>query len=210
MSNSRHLTVSQMNELDRNGFVLMPDVLTRETVRQLQRAFEGSDETSGTQHVDVGEATPHRDTWLGLAEHPVIVECATAYFDGDFIVQPPQGRNPLPGYGLQGLHADWQPRTKSSGRMVLTTIWMLDPFTAANGATRVVPGSHLYTGAVPKDYAAPQANHPAQRQVVGPAGSVLLFNGHLWHAGMQNRSEGPRRAVQMGIHCVSIGSQYHA
>jgi ectoine hydroxylase-related dioxygenase (phytanoyl-CoA dioxygenase family) len=74
---------------------------------------------------------------------------------------------------------------------------MLDAFTARNGATRVVPGSHRASGPLQKSIRDPAANHPRQELVTAPAGSVLVFNGHLWHSGTRNESDGPRRALQL-------------
>jgi ectoine hydroxylase-related dioxygenase (phytanoyl-CoA dioxygenase family) len=56
---------------------------------------------------------------------------------------------------------------------MVTTIWALDDFTEANGATRVVPGSHQEPGARPD----PAETVPVEMA----AGSVLIFSGRLWH-----------------------------
>ena len=83
-----------------------------------------------------------------------------------------------------------------------TALWLLDDFTADNGATRVVPGSHR-KGAVPKSFADPERHHPDETIVIACAGSVLVINGHLWHSGTRNRARGPRRVVQ----CVFVASE---
>jgi ectoine hydroxylase-related dioxygenase (phytanoyl-CoA dioxygenase family) len=107
------------------------------------------------------------------------------------------GRNPLPGFGQQGLHADAPPRATVEPFFVLTAIWMLDDFTVENGATRIVPGSHRIVSPVAKSFAQPAARHPSETIVTGTAGSVLILNGHTWHSGRKNASAGPRRAGQM-------------
>jgi ectoine hydroxylase-related dioxygenase (phytanoyl-CoA dioxygenase family) len=68
---------------------------------------------------------------------------------------------------------------------------MLDAFTADNGATRIVPGSHR------AETVEPAADVAVSHWVAptGPAGSVLVFNGQCWHGGGANRSDGIRRAV---------------
>jgi ectoine hydroxylase-related dioxygenase (phytanoyl-CoA dioxygenase family) len=85
------------------------------------------------------------------------------------------GRNPLPGFGQQGLHADWRPRQPGEPYAVLTLIWMLDDFTQDNGATRVVPGSHKSPRAIDKKLAQPLARHPRELVVTGAAGDMLVF-----------------------------------
>ena len=51
-----------------------------------------------------------------------------------------------------------------------------------------------------RSLANPASFHPDQIVVTAPAGSVLVFNGHLWHAGTCNRSNGHRRVLQCSFH----------
>ena len=74
-------------------------------------------------------------------------------------------------------------------------MWLVTDFTAANGATRVVPGSHL-SGRQPSR-ALP---HPlATVAAVAPAGTALVFDGRLWHGAGANRSDASRFAVTMNF-----------
>ena len=59
---------------------------------------------------------------------------------------------------------------------VCNSIWLLDDFTASNGATRVVPGSHRARTVPRLALADPAAEHPDQVLVTGPAGTVVVFN----------------------------------
>ena len=59
-------------------------------------------------------------------------------------------RAALPGEGLQRLHVDWRGGVAPGDYYVCNSIWLLDDFTAENGATRVVPGSHR-SGKAPKE-----------------------------------------------------------
>jgi ectoine hydroxylase-related dioxygenase (phytanoyl-CoA dioxygenase family) len=95
-----------------------------------------------------------------------------------------------PGEVAQGLHRDdsvyplgWPHRP-----VVLNTMWALDDFTAANGATRLIPGSHRQ----------PPTEAPDPARVViaeMPAGSVMFYVGTLWHGGGANDTEQPRLGV---------------
>src|SRR5581483_177995 len=81
------------------------------------------------------------------------------------------------------------------GAWVCNTVWILDDFTAHNGALRLVPGSHR-SGRLPQNALAdPLADHPQQTVITGAAGSVIVMNAHLWHGGMPNRTAHPRTAV---------------
>jgi len=69
------------------------------------------------------------------------------------------------------------------------TIWALDDFTAANGATRVIPGSHLWDDHLRCD----------PSQTVGAEmsrGSVIFYTGAVYHGGGAN---GTRDVVRRGI-----------
>jgi ectoine hydroxylase-related dioxygenase (phytanoyl-CoA dioxygenase family) len=185
--------------LDRDGYVVVPAALDAAWLARLRRAFEYAPaQTSGTQHIEVTAATPEVESWRALGEHPVLLAAAEHVLARPFHLGGMHGRNPLPGFGQQGLHADWT-RAPDNAYVVLTAIWMLDDFTAQNGATRVVPGSHLITSPLPKSLAQPLAHHRDETLVVGRAGTVLILNGYLWHSGRLNASAGPRRAVQLSL-----------
>lgn len=191
------LTPDQRQALDDQGYLVLPDALDPGQVARLRVAFDGAPATSGTQHVEITPETPHHADWAALSTHPALRD-GTAHLLGDAPWNSEaHGRNPLPGYGQQGLHADWGPRARATDVYVVTTLWMLDDFTADNGATRVVPGSHRQVQPISKALAQPQSRHPHEVIVTGRAGSVLLFNGHLWHSGRQNTSKSSRRTVQL-------------
>lgn len=52
-------------------------------------------------------------------------------------------RDVSPGHGHQRLHSDYSPVIPADNYCVLNSLILLDPFTADNGATRIVLGSHL-------------------------------------------------------------------
>jgi len=89
----------------------------------------------------------------------------------------------------QSLHRGDQlyPLDRSSRRnLACTAFWALTDFTAENGATRVVPGSHLWP-----DDREPREDEAVQ--AVMPKGSVCIFLGGTYHAGSANRAPGQWR-----------------
>ena len=80
--------------------------------------------------------------------------------------------------------------------VVANCMWMLSDFTAENGATEVVPGSHL-TGAHPP---ADQSTLPIV-QAEAPAGSVMVFDGRLWH-GTGAHTSGVDRLGVLATYCA--------
>jgi ectoine hydroxylase-related dioxygenase (phytanoyl-CoA dioxygenase family) len=99
----------------------------------------------------------------------------------------------LAGETAQPIHADDQliPLTKPHVPTVCNTMWALTDFTEANGATRVVPGSHTADGS--PDYGAPYDSVAAEM----PKGSVLVWHGSLWHGGGANTTGERRVGIAM-------------
>ena len=95
----------------------------------------------------------------------------------------------------QPLHVDMSAVPDDQGYWVCNTVWLLDDFTAENGATRMVPGSHKW-GTRPQDVLDdPMAPHPDEVLLLGRAGDVAVMNAHLWHGGTANRTAAPRLAM---------------
>jgi ectoine hydroxylase-related dioxygenase (phytanoyl-CoA dioxygenase family) len=192
------IATSAFAALDRDGYVVVDRLLETAWVRRLSRAFEAAPpQANGTQHVRVTATTPEYDAWLALTRHPDILALAAHVVSTPLHVRDIHGRNPLPGYGQQGLHGDSPLPAATPHASVATAIVMLDDFTSCNGATRVVPGTHVERRAIRKELSQPIARHPRERLVTGRAGTVLLLNGHVWHSGTRNTSGAARRAVQM-------------
>lgn len=93
----------------------------------------------------------------------------------------------------QPLHADDQliPIPRPHVPLVCNTMWALTDFTADNGATRIVPGSHAW--AELPDYFGTYDSKPAEM----PKGSVMVYNGSMWHGGGANRTGARRIGIAM-------------
>jgi ectoine hydroxylase-related dioxygenase (phytanoyl-CoA dioxygenase family) len=97
-----------------------------------------------------------------------------------------------PGEPAQSIHRDqWAfdffPFPKGF-EVQCNTLWALTDFSAENGATRVIPGSHRYDDKLQFGEA---DTEPAEMEL----GSVLLYTGALYHGGGANHSD----AVRMGL-----------
>ncbi|MGH9270850.1 MAG: phytanoyl-CoA dioxygenase family protein [Ilumatobacteraceae bacterium] len=105
-----------------------------------------------------------------------------------------------PGSADQWLHRDegvWVDVPKPSPELQLASVIALVDFTADNGATRLVPGSHKW----PDRYLSmEQQTKPDADQVVVaemPAGSAVIYTGGVIHGGGANTTKHPRRAVHL-------------
>lgn len=97
-----------------------------------------------------------------------------------------------PGEVAQPIHADDMviPLAKPHIPIVCNSMWALSDFTEANGATRLVPGSHVKDHPV---YGGAYETIPAEMK----KGSVLIWDGALWHGGGANRTDRRRTGIAM-------------
>lgn len=78
----------------------------------------------------------------------------------------------------------------------ISALWAISDFTAENGPTQVIPGSHRWeTGRRPSE------SDPVVEAVM-PAGSVLFYLGNTFHGGGANKSDKPRIAL---VNTYSLG-----
>jgi ectoine hydroxylase-related dioxygenase (phytanoyl-CoA dioxygenase family) len=197
------LLAFEKEALDREGYVIFRDVIDADWLERLRTAFENACakdssapviKESGTRHID--NLVSGGPVFERVYTHPRILAAVYQVLQCPFRLGQMNGRDPLPGYGQQGLHADWTARAKGEPFRVVTAICLLDDFTSENGATRLVPGTHRLLTQPPKSFADPASRHHDQRMIVAPAGSGLLFNGHLWHSGTRNQTNQHRRVLQ--------------
>ena len=85
------------------------------------------------------------------------------------------------------------------------TFWAIDDTTEQNGATEIIPGSHLWDGqniegALQPAHFQPReptrdGNRPDAVKLTMPSGSLAITKGTLWHRGGANRSDRPRLII---------------
>jgi ectoine hydroxylase-related dioxygenase (phytanoyl-CoA dioxygenase family) len=190
--------------LDRDGYAPLPGILSGAQLDAIRTrlaellAAEG-DQAGLEVHQEAGtdrlaDLINKGEMFWPCFTDPRVLACMSRVL-GDFKLSSLNFRAALPGHGRQNLHGDWGGPVEPGDYQVCNSIWLLDDFTPDNGATRVVPGSHRF-GTVPRlALADPAAPHPDEVLVTGPAGTVVIFNSHLWHGGTQNRTDRPRRAL---------------
>jgi ectoine hydroxylase-related dioxygenase (phytanoyl-CoA dioxygenase family) len=191
------------DRLDRDGYAPLVGVLTDEQLTKIRdrlaelSAAEGDhaglevhQETGADRLSDLVNKDPLFEVCF---TDPRVLACV-AHVLSDFKLSSLNSRAALPGQGLQALHAEGGP-VGDGPYQVCNSIWLLDDFTEANGATRVVPGSHRFTVSVRDVMPDPAAAHPSEIKLTAPAGTVVIFNSHLWHGGTRNSTGSPRRAM---------------
>lgn len=137
------------------------------------------------------------DVYARIPVDPLVLPVVEAVLDSGCLVSSLSSIAIGPGESHQMLHSDDQviglPRPHPA--LVCNTMWALTDFTAANGATRIVPGSHRSDRCPdPRGDAEAEAGAiPAEM----PKGSVLVWHGSLWHGGGGNQTSHRRVGIAM-------------
>lgn len=188
-----------MDALERDGYVVLEKLISEDLLAEIKEDLLPRFEYDSGRNNFEGFKTQRLYAFFEkslvcnpLVEHPLILGCLDRIFEPNYLLSQLQAINILPGEAQQPLHHDdlfyRVPRPRRP--LGAATIWAIDDFTEENGATVVIPKSHLWDDRHPTD-----ADLREQRSVVMPAGSVVLFVGTLWHGGGANRTEAARLCV---------------
>ncbi|GAB4411530.1 MAG: hypothetical protein OHK0021_20450 [Bryobacter sp.] len=205
------LSKSQLEALDRDGYVLLPALLSEAEVEALVQRIESLFAEEGAQAgaefkkeegarrlancVDKGEVFER------AIQIPLVLAATQHILGPRFKLSSLNVRSTNPHTEAdQPLHVDMNGLPDEQGNWVANTIFLLDDFTPENGATRVVPGSHRWGKRPQEVLADPFAAHPEQVLLTATAGSAVVVNSHTWHGGTANRTDKPRRAMH-GFYC---------
>ena len=200
------MNAQERQALDRDGYVVVErflDASTLEQVRQrVEQLYEAEGENAGSEFrkeegsrrlanlVDKGEI------FQRLIAMPRILELVGHVLGERFKLSSFNARSANPySSEAQPLHCDAAALPDENGYWVCNTIWLLDDFTPANGATRVIPGSHRWQELPQRALSHPVAPHPEEVLLTAPAGSVAVMNTHAWHGGTANQTANHRRAL---------------
>jgi len=207
------LTEAEYRHLDREGYVSLGQLLTSE---QLESVNKRIDELLLEEGAQAGSELfdskyirhPKEEGADRLADlvnkgsifdvfytHEKVLSGITAVLGDNFKLSSLNYRAAKPGSGQQKLHVDYGNTVPEYGYKVCNTLWLLDDFVENNGATRIVPGTHK-SKILPQDALEdPNQPHPDEIKIISPAGSVFIFNSHVWHGGTINQTNNHRRSI---------------
>ena len=198
----------QRRQLDEQGYLIFKQVLSPAEIENILARLEDLWATEGDlageeNYIEVGvrrlaNLANKGEIFRGLYAHPRVLEVIEAVMGPEIRASMVNARDVPPRTGVRmSFHMDSDKgRVRDEkGYGAATAIWMLDEFSLANGATAFLPGSHLL-GKSPREVLPDlKASHPEEIVIEGQPGDVLVFNGHCWHAGRPNETDGHRRAV---------------
>src|SRR2546428_9735504 len=183
---------SEKQSLDGEGYLLLENFMSEELLEAVRRRIEeifaeegeraGAEFKQEPQSRRLANLVNKGEIFQQIIIAPKVLEYVSYVLGPRFKLSSLNARsaNPYSDW-VQPLHCDAGAIPDEKGYWVCNVIWMLDDFTAENGATRMIPGSHRW-GRLPQEVLDdPAAPHPAEGLLLGKAGTVVVMNTHMWH-----------------------------
>jgi ectoine hydroxylase-related dioxygenase (phytanoyl-CoA dioxygenase family) len=175
-----------------------PDLIEALTVElaRLERELDvqpADNSFEGHKTLRVYNLLARGQVWWQVPVYSSVLPVVERVLDPGCLVSSLSSINIGPGEVAQPIHADDQliPIPKPHPPTVCNTMWALTDFTEANGATRVISGTHLADHS--PNYGQPYESEPALMK----KGSVLVWHGSLWHGGGANGTDRRRVGIAM-------------
>lgn len=189
---------TNVDEIEREGYTILADVSSPDFNRRLRETcMRLALETVGRAKGYSAALLLGRDPiFEDVVLNPKIVALAEVMCGKGFLLSQliasirPRGAKKLQ------LHADqnWFPAPFPVHNQLLTLCWACDEFTEAGGCTKVIPQTHRLR------------RHPNEQEIedepgaiptVCPAGSVVAWDGSVWHGNYPRTLEGERVVVHI-------------
>jgi Phytanoyl-CoA dioxygenase (PhyH) len=195
------LSPGAVQDLRETGFVVIPGPVPADGLAQLATAYDSAVAGADADDVSVGRTTIRVHDLINrgpefdeLYIYPPLLEACCRVIGQPFKLSSLLARTLRPHSPAQSLHVDFE--RDADGWPMVGFIFMVDEFRRDNGATCFVPG-------LPKGAAIPGglmngdvADERRQVLACGAAGSMIVYNGSVWHGHSANRSGKPRRSIQ--------------
>jgi len=197
------------NDLEKLGYFIIPNLIDDQWIDRLGLAIDSSFEI----HRKIQKENKNDIRSNGVALHVLLnddvfvkflqhlidigfVKGLSEYFFGsNCILNSFSALNNLPSSPnfSSTVHRDL--RFYSQGLPVMINcLLMVDDFTNENGATRLLPYSHLKEGKPSDEYFLKKSV-----QATGKRGSMLIFDSNVWHSSAPNTTEHGRRGIPITI-----------
>jgi ectoine hydroxylase-related dioxygenase (phytanoyl-CoA dioxygenase family) len=192
-----------VKEVAEQGYTIVEDAIEpalldalTESLDRLERCFDvqpSPNSFEGHHTLRIYNLLAFDDVWQQVPVHESVLPVVEGVLDPGCIISSLSSIDILAGETAQPIHADDQliPLPKPHPPTVCNSMWALTDFTEANGATRIIPGSHL------RDHDPEYGEAYDSIAAEMPRGSVLIWHGSLWHGGGANTTEQRRIGIAM-------------
>jgi ectoine hydroxylase-related dioxygenase (phytanoyl-CoA dioxygenase family) len=197
-----------VDQVRADGYTIVPGAIAPELVEalnaalaRLERALDARPAMNGFEGcrtVRIYNLLAHGAPFEQVPVHPAVLPIVEGVLDKGCLVSSLSSIAIDPGEIAQPIHADDMviPLDKPHRPIVCNSMWALTDFTAANGATRLVPGSHRLDN---PEYGGDYETIAGEMR----AGDVLIWDGSLWHGGGANTT-GERRMGMAMNYCAGF------
>ncbi len=194
---------AHIDQIDDQGYTIIQDAVDlalidalNEDLLRLERDLgivPADNLFEGARTTRIYNLLAHGPNFQQVPIHPDILPVCEGVLDDGLLISSLSSIAIGPDETPQPIHADDQvlPLPKPHPATVCNTMWALTDFTEANGATRIIPGSHR--AAESPDLVTVYDSIPAEM----PKGSVLVWHGSLWHGGGANTTTERRVGIAM-------------
>jgi ectoine hydroxylase-related dioxygenase (phytanoyl-CoA dioxygenase family) len=189
--------------IERDGYTIVPDAIEPDLVDGLAGELErlerdlgivpARNDFEGERTVRIYNLLVHGPLFERIPVHPNVLPIVEGVLDTGCLVSSLSSIAICADETPQPIHADDQliPIPKPHPPTVCNTMWALTDFTEANGATRIIPGSHA------RDHSPTYGQHYDSIPAEMAKGSVLVWHGSLWHGGGANTTLERRIGIAM-------------
>jgi ectoine hydroxylase-related dioxygenase (phytanoyl-CoA dioxygenase family) len=188
---------------EREGYVIIENVLSPKTLANIRATLDphftktGRNDFEGFKSNRVyGLIEKDPDVFGALATHPLAMAFVERELGASCLLSALLAIRLLSGETVQDWHYDDEqilvPRPRPAHGV--STFWAIDDTTEENGATEIIPRSHLWGSERPTDEH-PKGDHPDRIKVTMPAGSLMIAKGTLFHRGGANQTDKPRLII---------------
>jgi ectoine hydroxylase-related dioxygenase (phytanoyl-CoA dioxygenase family) len=195
-------TTAHVERIRRDGYTVVENAIEPSLVDALNAALSRLEREldakpamngfEGHKTVRIYNLLAYGAPFTEVPVHERVLPIVEQVLDGGCLISSLSSIAIDPSETAQPIHADDMviPLAKPHIPIVCNSMWALTDFTDANGATRLVPGSHVKDNPV---YGGTYETVPAEMK----KGSVLIWDGALWHGGGANRTDTRRTGIAM-------------
>lgn len=187
-------------DYERDGYVIIENVLSAAEIADIRAALTphftktGRNDFEGLKSNRVyALVDKDPDVFGDLALHPLAMAFVERELGRSCLLSAMLAIRLLADETVQDWHYDDEqimvPRPRPA--YGVSTFWAIDDTTDQNGATEIIPGSHLWDATVPR----PGRDHQDYVRATMPAGSLMIAKGTLFHRGGANRTDQPRLII---------------
>ena len=195
------LPSQSVRQLVESGFVIIPGPTSGDAFNELSAAYDevmaaasGPDFKIGSTTNRMSDVLSYGSVFDNVYLYPPLLEACSHIIGEPFKLSSFMARTLRAGTPPQELHADLA--RDSEDAPLLGFILMIDSFWAENGATRFVPASHNWTDLPCDRHSDTRAKYPGEVLGCGERGTMIIFNGAIWHGHTANATPDMRRSIQ--------------